>query len=409
MSVSPSSNKPAASPSFLGFVNDPANLQVLQQFVKSQGWDASRAQLGDADGAVAYLASHPTPDFLLVEIKDAASAPAALDKLADVCAPNVKVIVTSTVDEFSFFRWLKDIGVHHYLLKPLTVESLAESITVQEATDGAKASVVEKEGELIAVIGTRGGVGASSLALNLASAFSDVIGTQTALLDLEPQWGTISLMLDLEPGRGLRDALAKPDRIDSLFMERVMLRYSPTLSVLSSEEPLDEIITTHPDAANALLRETRHKFPLVIADLPHNLNGFTLDFLRAASHVVIATELSIISLRDAMRLHDFLKTKLGLKHIHFVANRQGMLPKYELPQAEFEKSLGTKLAGTIPFDGESLTMLASGNLAVSQKTQSHPLAKAVIALARKLNDSAVDATDTPKTKPKGLAWLTGKK
>ncbi|MBM3617801.1 MAG: hypothetical protein FJX23_04575 [Alphaproteobacteria bacterium] len=399
----------SASPSFLGFVNDPANLAVLQQFVKSQGWDASRAQLGDADGAVAYLASHPTPDFLLVEIKDAASAPAALDKLADVCAPNVKVIVTSTVDEFSFFRWLKDIGVHHYLLKPLTVEALAESITVQSTAEPSKSPVVEKEGELIAVIGTRGGVGASSLALNLASAFSDVIGRQTALLDLEPQWGTISLMLDLEPGRGLRDALAKPDRIDSLFMERVMLRYSPTLSVLSSEEPLDEIITTHPDAASALLRETRKKFSVVIADLPHAMSGFTLDVLKAADQVVIATELSIISLRDAMRLHDFLKTKLGLKHIHFVANRQGMLPKYELPAAEFEKSLGTKLSASIPFDGENLTSMASGNLAVSQKTQSHPLAKAVIALARKLDTSEATVDEPSKPKSKGLGWLMGKK
>lgn len=405
MASSPSPINSTKSATMLAFVPDSESLSVLQRFALAQGWNTDCAKKGTVNDAVAYLADHPTPDFLLVDVPTADDAPDALDKLADVCDPNVKVIVTSTVDEYSFFRWLTEIGVHYYLLKPLTEENLQLALSAtHEPASGEKA---EKKGKLIALMGARGGVGTSTVALNLAAAIGDVHGEHTALLDLEPQWGTSSLMLDLEPGRGLREALAKPDRIDSLFMERVMLKYSEHLSVLSSEEPFDEQIIFHEDAASSLLDESRKKYPMTLVDVQRDLNPFTLEVLQAADRVIIVTELTLISLRDAMRLNDFLKEKLGLKQVHFIANRQGMISKYEMPRAEFEKSLGTKLYGVIPFDLEAYGKMASGELPVSKKTQS-PMAKALIAVADMLHHPA-DKSAKDGKKPKVLGWLTGKK
>lgn len=256
-------------------------------------------------------------------------------------------------------------------------------------------------------MGTRGGVGASTVSLNLAAAIGDLHREHTALLDLEPQWGTVSLMLDLEPGRGLRDALGKPDRIDTLFMERVMLKHSDCLSVLSSEEPLDENITIHPDAANALLNETRKKYSMTVADLPRDTGGFCTDVLKAADHVVIVCELTLFSLRDAMRLNDYLKEKLQLKRIHFVANRQGMLSKYEMRRAEFEKSLGQTLYGVVPFDLEAYGKMASGEVPVSKKTHS-PMAKALMEIADLLHKPSSTAPLSNK-KSGVLGWISGKK
>lgn len=395
------------NPTLLAFVPDEESLAVLQRFAQSKGWGTDCAHQGDVDDAVAYLADHPTPDFLLVDVPSAEDAPDALDKLADVCDPNVRVIVTSTVDEYSFFRWLTEIGVHHYLLKPLTEENLELAIQEHDAEPGSPSAKPEKKGKLITVMGTRGGVGASTVSLNLAAAIGDLHREHTALLDLEPQWGTISLMLDLEPGRGLRDALAKPDRIDTLFMERVMLKYSDCLSVLSSEEPLDEHITTHHDAAHALLDETRKKYSMVVADLPRDISDFTTDALKAADHVVIVCELTLFSLRDAMRLNDYFKEKLKLKRVHFVANRQGMLNKYEMPRAEFEKSLGEKLYGVVPFDLEAYGKMASGEVPVSKKTHS-PMAKSLMEMADLLHKPS---STTPLTSKKSgvLGWISGKK
>lgn len=397
--------KPSAQkcPSFLAFVPDAESLSVLQRFALTQGWDADCAHEGTASDAVEYLASNPSPDFLMVDVPDAQSAPDLLDDLADVCDANVKVIVTSTIDEYSFFRWLTDIGIHHYLLKPLTEEALQNAVTA--APERSDADKAEKQGKLLAVIGTRGGCGASTLALNLAAGIAEKHNTPTALLDLEPQWGTISLMLDLEPGRGLRDALAKPDRIDTLFMERVMLKYSENFSILSSEEPLDDPIVFHDDAAKALIGEARKKFAVTIADLPLDVSSFSQDFLKVADHVLVVTELTLIGLRDAMRLNDFLKEKLGLKRVHFVANRTGMLPKYEMKPADFEKSLGDKFYAQVPFDLETYGKMASGEVETLKK---HPssMGKAILNIADLVHKAPAA---TAKEKPARMGWLKGKK
>lgn len=395
---------PKKSPSLLAFVLDSESLSALQRFALAQGWDTECARQGNVDDAVDYLSDHPSPDFLLVDVPSAEDAPEALDKLADVCDPNVRVIVTSTVDEYSFFRWLTEIGVHYYLLKPLTEDNIERALAETHEPASAAART-EKQGKLIAVMGARGGVGASTVALNLAAAIGDLHREHTALLDLEPQWGTISLMLDLEPGRGLRDTLAKPDRIDGLFMERVMLKYSDHLSVLSSEEPFDEFVSIHENAATALLAESRKKYGMTVADLPRDLTPFTIDVLKAADHVLLVTELTLLSLRDAMRLSDYLKDKLGLKRIHIIANRQGMLSKYEMSPSEFEKSLGTKLYGTVPFDLEAYGKMATGELPVSRKSHS-PMAKALIGLADQLHKTGAKPP-TGAGKPKILGWLTG--
>lgn len=387
---------------FLGFVPDEDSLVMLQAFATWQGWPQSSVQRGTADDAVQYLATHPTPDFLLVDVPDAASAPAVLDKLADVCDPKVKVIVTSTVDEFSFFRWLTDIGVHSYLLKPIMPEAFGAALESGLAPKG-ETKIEEPETSLISVIGARGGVGTTSVALNLAASFALNKQQSTVLLDMEPQWGTISLMLDLDPGRGLREALAKPERIDSLFMERVLLKYNDHLSVLSSEEPLDEAVTIHADAAKTLLKESRKRFSMMVADVPAHIPAISQPLLTEAEHVLLVTDLSLIALRDAMRLSDYLREKIKVKQLHLIANRVGLTPKYDMPKADFEKSVGMPFTITIPFDGDAYGKMAGGELAVGPKF-STPFAKAYQTLAEKLS-----GTSEHNAKATGmLGWLKKK-
>lgn len=402
MAQSPSESKPL---NFLAFVSDDESVSVLREFAETKGLEPQIIHQGDVNNAIEHLASAPTPDYLIVDIATAEDAPDALDRLADVCDPNVKVIVTSTVDEYSFFRWLTEIGVHFYLLKPLGSENLEAAFTAQPATAAAEAGA--RRGKLVAVIGARGGVGASTVALSMSAILGTVHKVDTALLDLEPQWGTASMMLDLEPGRGLREALSKPDRIDGLFLDRVMLKYHEHLAILSSEEPFDTLIDIHPDAAETLLGEALQKYAMVIADLPREISPFTQTVLKEADHVVVISELTLLGLRDAMRLQDLLTTHLKVKKLHMVANRTGLVGKFEMPKADFEKSVGSKLAATIPFDLEAYGKLAGGDLP--------PLAKAntafsealhnLVGLVHKARGKPAKTPDKPK--PALVKWLKG--
>lgn len=407
-------NPPAAEPTFskkapmfVAFVDDADSLKTLKKFAAANGLATTHLHKGNVADAVAYLADKASPEILLIDIPSADEASAALDKLADVCDPNTRVLVTSTVDEFSFYRWLMDIGVHQYLLKPFTEEMLKTATAEPPASPPIDSKTEASQGKLIAVLGSRGGVGTTTVALNLAAIMADHHQLKTLVLDMQPQWGTVSLMLDLEPGRGLREALAKPERVDGLFMDRVMLKYNEHLSILSSEEPFDEQVIISPGAAEALLKQTRQKFDIIIADLPRELSDFTQTFLREADHVIVITELSLPGLRDAMRLSDYLTKHLKVKDLHFAANRQGMIPKFEMPVAEFEKSLKATLKVNIPFDLDAYGKMASGELPIDARSPG-ALAKALFVLAETFHTS-LQATEKSESKtPRWLNWLKGK-
>jgi pilus assembly protein CpaE len=356
---------------FLAFSKDAESLAILRQFAAARGWPEVCVVEGDAESAAAELANHPSPAVLLVDIPSAEAAPALLDKLADVCEPGVKVIVSGKVNEYSFYCWLVEIGITSYLLKPFTLQALeAAYLKVTQPQAAAKGTAAEKkEGKLIPVLGTRGGVGATTLAVNLAWALASHRKQKTALLDLDPHAGTVALALDLEPGRGLRDALEKPDRIDALFMERVMMRYNEHLSVLSAEEPFEEPVHVSEQAADALIRETKSRFAFVIADLPRQMHAFSRELLKRADQVIVVTETTMPGLRDALRLHDYFRDVLKIRPPLFIANREGVAGKHHMPRAEFEKGLGAPLAHSIPFVQDAYASANSGEILIDNAKQ----------------------------------------
>jgi len=171
---------------------------------------------------------------------------------------------------------------------------------------------------------------------------------EVALIDVDPQEGSIALMLDLEPGRGFRDALEKPDRIDSLFIERVMTKPLKRLSVLAAEEAFNEKVVINDQAATLLLKEMKDKFDILVLDIPRHLRTFSRKCLEQADFVVLVTELSLLSLRDTLRLQDMMREQLKMKAPIVVANRVGH-SKHDMKKADFEKGINAEVSYTIPF------------------------------------------------------------
>lgn len=388
-----------AKPDFLAFASDVDSVTQLQQFAASHGWANASIHQGDIDTAVEHLKTSRSPGVLLVEVKSAESAPAAFDRLADVCEPGVKVLVTGTINEYSFYCWLVDMGISSYLLKPLTPAALENAY--RKATEvpiaHVAAPVVESEkGKVISVVGARGGVGASTLAVNLAWLLAHKFQQKTALLDFDPQLGTVALALDLEPGRGLRDALEKPERIDSLFMDRVMVKLDDHLSILSTEEGIEEHIAPTEAAAEALFKQTRPKYSHIVVDVPRALNPYTRYALGHADYVICVTELSLMGLRESLRYLEYCRDVLKVPAPIFVANRVGVAGKHQMPQSEFEKGLGAKIEFTVPLVLEAHAASTAGQVLV-ETSKNSPAVKALHALAAHFVPEAVDAKAQAKT------------
>lgn len=359
--------KPSAKPPFFAFVRDAADQEALRRFAHAHDWDDSSVLEGDISTASEFLGNHTSPVLLVVEIPSAEQAPALLDALANVCDPGTKVAIVGNINEYSFFCWLQEIGVFHYLLRPLNVEALEsmyQKLAVPQAADGA----TEKEpGKVVALIGTRGGSGTTSIALLLAALIAEKTEKHVALVDADPQDGSASLLLDLEPSRGFKEAIEKPDRIDNFFLERTMVKASERLHILSGEENINEQVEYNEEAADQLIEMLREKYHLIVFDLPHTLNPFVRKTIRLADSVMVVSEQSLQGLRDAMRINEWLKEKLKIAEPVFIANKVGLEKKHEVDKEDFEKSLNAKINYQIPFSPEIFMEIAN-DLAVLKKT-----------------------------------------
>lgn len=366
--------------------------EACYEAARELGFTQVKVENGNIAKATEYLAQHPSPEILLVEIGNQDEAPAQLDALADMVNPHTKVLATGATDSIRFLQWLSDLGIDGYLLQPFTAAEFKQALAkgaVKKATEGAVAPESKK---LIAVVGTRGGVGTTTIATNLASIIATDLGAATALTDFDPYFGYAALALDLMPGRGLRDALEKPDRVDALFLERVMVKTADGVSVLSAEEPLAEVLNPQANAGEMVLAALREKFRFIIADLPRQMNPITRHILSKADHVILVAEPQVTALRDSLRYRDYLVETLKLPAPQVVLNRVGLSANNEIGVREFEKNYGHDVLASLPFVHEAIAAGAAGEL-----LSTHPKANTLVSHLRTLARTLTGAEASEET------------
>ncbi|MGY6552824.1 MAG: pilus assembly protein CpaE [Erythrobacter sp.] len=337
---------------FAAYICDDNALDVLRPVVIELGWQPEKCNKGGLRNAVQSLSVSASPALLLVDLSESGDPLNDINALAEVCEPGTVVIAIGQVNDVRLYRDLLASGIHDYLLKPLSAQQVHDSLNQALAAfmapkmgDGETA----KRHISTAVVGTRGGVGASTLATSLAWLFSDEHKVATALLDLDVHFGTDALTLDLEPGRGLTDAIENPSRIDGLFIERAMVRANDNLSILSAEAPIHQPLMTDGSAFVQLEDEFRQSFEMTVIDLPRNMLINFPQLMGDVNLVVLACELTLASARDTIRLLSWLKTNASHAHPMIVANKV-QTGATEISKTDFEGSIERKIDFVVPYD-----------------------------------------------------------
>jgi pilus assembly protein CpaE len=212
---------------------------------------------------------------------------------------------------------------------------------------------------------------------------------RVALIDLDLQFGTVALSLDLEPSHGLREALENPNRIDGLFMDRVLVQHSERMFVLSAEESPDETLLLDYGSVELLMTELRNKFHYVIVDLPRSPNACTQQIVQSATDLLLVTDLSLAGMRDTMRITGTLPTNNASCNMVLIVNRAGEHKQGEMPRAEFEKGIGRKLDLLLPFDAK--TVAAATNFGQPVAATKGPVAHGLREIAERLCGPAAGA------------------
>jgi pilus assembly protein CpaE len=369
---------------FLAFATDAKDIDTLKRFAETHNWPDGMVNQGDIRTATEFLKNNGSPGLLVVEIPSGMQAEIQplLNALAQECSPDTKVIVLGTINEYSFYCWLMELGISSYLLKPLNDQMLETAYSKTTAQPAPVAVQAKKPGKVIAVLGTRGGVGSTTLAINLAAIIAEAGEQNTALVDIDPQKGSIALALDIEPSKGFREALERPDRMDALFIERAMHKHSKHLSILDSEETLHDRFTIHDLAGDMLLKELKDQYQVIVLDMPRHLNNYTRQCLGHAAQAVIVTELTLAGLRDTLRLWDMMRENYQSIESVIVANRVGMAVKHAVKDADFEKGINGKVQYRVSYAPD--IFMPIGPDIASLKSKTHAAIKPLYALAAEL-------------------------
>ncbi len=392
---------------FLAFACDDASVEQLRPVAAELGWPVDNVYKGGVRNAIQTLSVTSSPHVLFVDLAESGDPLGDINSLAEVCEPGTIVIAAGQVNDVRLYRDLLASGLQDYLLKPFGADALRDAFSqAQTILNAPKVSDIGMDRPHcgVAVIGTRGGAGASTLATSLAWLMSERGKRATALLDLDVHFGTGALALDLEPGRGLTDAIENPSRIDGLFIERAMVKASEKLSVLSAEAPISSPIVTDGAAYYQLQEEMRSAFECSVVDLPRNMLVQHPHLLADVNAVVLVTELTLAAARDTIRLLSWLRSHAPQAAVTLVVNRMHPGTQAEITRKDFETSIERKVDVAIAFDQKLAAQSAKLGKPLAETGKTSKTIAPLAELADRLLHSADDGAAGGDSK-KGASLL----
>lgn len=388
---------------FTAFVCDDLTAELLKPVVSELGWAPEKINKGGLRNAVQSLSVSASPNILFVDLSESGDPLNDINALAEVCEPGTVVIAAGQVNDVRLYRDLVASGIQDYLLKPFSADQVRDTLAQAQMTI-AGPRVAEQATDrphlATAFIGVRGGVGASSLASSVAWLFGEKAGRTTALLDLDVHFGTGALALDLEPGRGLTDAIENPSRIDGLFIERAMVKANNKLAILSAEAPINQPLMSDGQAFFQLQEEMRSAFESTVIDLPRNMLVQHPHLLHDVQTAVVVTEFTLAATRDSIRILSWMKANAPQTKVVVVANKVPAPGASEISRKDFETSIERKVDYLIPFDQKLAAQAAKLGKPLAEVGKTGKIAPMLLGLANQLI-AAVDAGGLSDTKGSG--------
>lgn len=338
-------------------------------------------EAGGIPAAVKMFETRHTPAVLVVEcVGGAAEMLAELGDLAAVCQPETKVLVIGRVNDISLYRELIDQGVSEYLIAPVTPVQLI--VAIAGLFGNPKAPPL---GKVIAFIGARGGVGSSMLAHNFAWRVAASHDADAVIADLDLAFGTAGLNFNEDIATGILDALAQPERVDGVLLERLLTRLGDRLSLLAGPGGVERDYVIEPVAVETILQALRHNVPFVVADLPTLWAPWVKYVLLHADQVILTAAPELASLRNARSLADMLKSaRPNDPPPLLVLNQTGVPKRPEISPSDFAKAAGLAVSAVIPHDPQGFGAALNKGKTIFEIAPRSKAAEAVAGLVRQV-------------------------
>ncbi len=355
---------------------------------------------GGVAAAMQYYVNETTPNLLIIEgAGDPRQLLSDLDSLAEYCDENIKVVVVGQTNDIRLYRELMRRGVSEYLVAPLEPVQVIRAIAALFADPEAPFT-----GKTLAVTGVKGGVGASTIAHNLAWALTERCKVNATLVDLDLNFGTTGLDFNQDTTATIADALMSPDRFDDAVMGRLITKATDRLSLFTAPATLDRTYNLDPETYTRVLEQVRGSVPFMVLDLPHIWTDWFKSTVISADELVVVASPDLASLRNGKNLIDFLKAaRPNDNPPKLVLNMVGLPKRPEIPPKDFGQAIGLDPNLVLPFDAQLFGTAANNGQMVFDVAPESKVSQALDQLAATLTGREVQIA-----KPSMLKKLLGK-
>jgi pilus assembly protein CpaE len=360
-----------------------------------------KIQMGGAAAAAEAYRNSPTPNVIILESGSHSNEIlVGLDQLAEVCDVNTRVIVVGSVNDVTFYRELTRRGVSDYLISPVGTIDIVRAVCNLFSAPDAK-----PVGRVLAVVGAKGGVGASTVAHNMAWSIARDFALDSVVTDLDLAFGTAGLDYNQDPPQGVADAVFSPERIDANFVDRLLSKCTDHLSLLAAPATLDRVYDFGAEAFDVILDSLRANVPCIVLDVPHQWTGWTRRLLTSADDILVVAGPDLANLRNAKNMMDTIRaSRPNDRRPYYCLNQVGVPKRPEIKSSEFAKALEDEPIAVIPFDPQIFGTAANNGQMISEVSANHKASEMFCEIA-KIMTGRVEAK---KHKSSMLSPLLGK-
>jgi pilus assembly protein CpaE len=336
--------------------------------------------MGGMAAAIDAYHTVPTPNVIMLETEGRSDILAGLDQLATVCDAGTRVVVIGSISDAAPYRELVRRGVSDYVIGPVDTLDVVRSICSLFSASEAVAV-----GRIIAIVGAKGGVGASTVAHNVAWAIARDLALDSVVIDLDLAFGTAGLDYNQDPTQGIANAVFSPDRLDTAYMDRLLSKCTEHLSLLAAPATLEQVYDFGANAFDSVFDTLRMTTPCIVLDIPHQWSGWTKRALVGADDILIVAEPDLANLRNTKNMLSLLKAaRPNDRAPLYCLNQVGMPKRPEIGARGFAKAIESQPIAAIRFDPRLFGTAANNGQMIAELAAKHRTTEMFLQIAQRL-------------------------
>jgi pilus assembly protein CpaE len=359
--------------------------------------------------------SQSSPDVAICAL-DADQAK-ALQLIAQVAQDYPLMSIVAVSARSDAFLQAHRAGAQEFLTQPVVLEDLLavlerirrKSTSVPASTPSAPGAPVVKRPSgpmVVAVIGSRGGVGCTSLAVNMGCTLAQEPGNKVVMIDLDLALGDADVALDLIPDYTLADVAMNIDRLDMQFLRRALSQHSTGLSLLPHPVQMQDIGHIHEEHLQRVINLLKASYTHLICDCSKGLTPTDLTAMRMSDIILLVAQLELSSLRNVVRMLETLVAEEGLSEkVRVIVNRIGSdFMEGDIDLKKAQETIGRPVYWQIPNDAKAMIGSRNAGVPLIQYAPKSKAQQSITALCQDLGGNGKADGGQAAQKPKS-SWV----